>query len=235
MALNMNNAAPAAKQRQLITAGQNMARIVQVIDMGLQKQPDWQGQPKAPAYMMHVTFEFPNERLDIQGESKPMWKSRDIKLSNHEMSLCYKWYKKLDPTNKFGGDWSKLINLECAVLIVHEDGKGKNTGKTFDKIADVVPLMAGVSVPPLENDPQLFDLTSPDLEIFDKQPEWLQKKIKDNLEYENSKLFKLLNKEPVPYTARAEGDAPTEQDSDDPRPDVPEPAIAEDVDGDEPW
>jgi hypothetical protein len=235
MSLNMNNASPVAKQRQLITAGQHMARIVQVIDMGLQKQPDWQGQAKPPAYMMHITFEFPNERIDIQGESKPMWKSRDLKLSNHEMSICYKWYKKLDPNNEFKGDWSKLINKECAILVIHEEGKGKNAGKTYDKIADVMPLMAGMTVPPLENDPHLFELTSPNLEVFEAQPDWLQNKIKENLEYENSKLYRLLNQEPIQYTARADGDAPIDQDADDPRPDTPTPAVEEDVDGDEPW
>lgn len=228
MSLNMNKTAPSAKQRKLLTDGQHMARIVEVIDLGLQKQMPWKGEEKPPAYMMYITFEFPNERIDVQGESKPMWKSKDLKLSSHEMSICFKWYNKLDPKNEFGGDWSKLIGKECAVLIIHEEGKGKNTGKTFDKIADVMPLMAGMTVPELENDPKLFDLGSPNLDVFNSLPSWLQDKVKGNLEYENSKLYRLLNQEPVPYTARAEGDAPQEQDADDPRPDVEE-------DDGEPW
>lgn len=235
MPLNMNNTKPAAKQRQLITDGQHMARIVEVIDLGLQKQRPYQGQEKPPAYEIYVTFEFPNERIDIQGESKPMWKSNTIKLSSHEMSTCYKWYKKLDPQNKYNGDWSKLVDKECAVLIVHEAGKGKNVGKTFDKIADVMPLMAGMSVPPLENDPKLFDLGSPNLEVFDSMPSWLQDKIKGNLEYENSKLYRLLNQEPIQYTARTEGDAPLDQDADDPRPDVVTADVEDDTDDGEPW
>ena len=164
-----------------------------------------------------------------------MWKSAELKLSSHEKSTCYKWYKKLDPKNQFNGDWGQLIGKECAVLVIHQEGKGKNTGRTFDKIADVMPVMTGITVPPLENDTSVFDLMSPNLEVFNSFPDWLQTKIKDNLEYENSKLFRLLNQEPVQYTARTEGDAPADQDADDPRPDVPETEEATSGDDGEPW
>lgn len=237
MSLNMNSVKAPSKQRQLITAGQHMARIVQVIDFGLQKQLPYQGQEKGPAYKMLITFEFPNERIDINGESRPMWESYEMKLSSHEKSTCYKWYQQLDPSNEHRGDWSKLIGKECAVLIIHDTRtKGKHAGKTFAKIAGVMPLMAGTNVPPLENDTTLFTLDSPDLEVFNAMPEWMLNRIKENLEFDNSKLCRKLEGAPTQYTARAEGDAPLDQDADEVA--VETPAVVQedfDVDGGDPW
>lgn len=233
MPLNMNDIPkkPSA-QRALLTAGSNMARLVQVIDLGLQERMPFKGQDKPPAYELYLTFEFPDERIEVDGESRPMWKSKRIVQSTFDKSNCVKWYNVLDPTNKHRGNWGKLLGQECAVLIVHEEGKGKNAGRTFDKIADIMPLMKGVQVPPLENDPVSFDTLSPNMEVFEAMPDFLQNIIKGNLEFDGSKLQRLLEGSPTPYTARAPGDAPEDQDSDDPRPDVPD---AGDEDGDEPW
>lgn len=234
MPLNMNQASskPSA-QRQLIPAGQHMARIVQVIDLGLQNQRPYQGQEKPPKYEMYITFEFPDERIEVNGESRPMWKSRTIGLSSDDRSVCYKWYKQLDPAGKHKGDWSKLIDTPCAALIVHDAGKGQNEGKTFDKVAEVMPLMKGMSVPPLENDPVVFDLTSPNVDVFNEFPDWLKNKIKENLEFDGSKLQNLLEGNPIKWTARAEGDAPSDIDSTDVSAGD---TLAGDVDGeDDPW
>lgn len=242
MPLNMNQIPQSgSKQREPIPAGTQMARLVQVIDLGLQSQRPYQGQEKRPAYEVRLTFEFPNARVEVDGESRPMWKSKVIKMSSHEKSTCRQWYEKLDPTGKYRGDWSQLLEAPIFALIVHEMGKGENAGKMFDKIADIQPPMQGIDVPPLENPATLFNLDSPDMEVFEEFPEWLKDKIKENLEFDNSKLHRMLNGEPIQYTARAEGDIAPEVDSYDTTPE-PMPDVAADVaaavdalDGDEPW
>lgn len=233
MPLNMNKTPSSNdKQRALIPKGQHMARIVQIIDLGLQPQRPYKGQEKAPAYELYITFEFPNQRIEIDGESRPMWKSRRIKVSTNEKSTCYKWYFSLDPENMYGGDWSKLIEKECAVLIAHDQGQGKNEGRVFDRIADIVPVMEGVSVPPLENDSVLFDLMSPVMEVFENMPDWLQNLIKENLEFDGSKLQTKLEGNPTKWTARAPGDAPEDVDGDE----VPDPVtVATPESEDDPW
>lgn len=235
MPLNMNSVSAPSKPRPVMTAGQHMARIVQVIDFGLQNQRPYKGEEKGPAYKMMLMFEFPNERIDINGESRPMWESYEMKLSSHEKSTCYKWYQQLDPSNEFRGDWSKLIGKECAVLIVHNTPtSGKHAGKTFAKVAGIMPLMAGMTVPPLENDTVVFTLDSPDIEVFRTFPDWMQEKIKNNLEFDNSKLHRLLEGSPVQYTARAEGDAPLDQDADQVAPESAVTASAPETE-DDPW
>ena len=105
MPMNMNQlkSSKSSATREPIEAGMHPVRIVQIVDSGLQKQRAWQGEEKSPAYELYVTFEFPTQRIEIDGESRPMWKSKVIKMSSHEKSTCYKWYNKLDPTNKFRG------------------------------------------------------------------------------------------------------------------------------------
>jgi len=231
MPLNMNEIPKAAgTQRALIPVGQNMARFVQVIDLGLQEQRAYLGKEKKPKYEVYVTLEFPDERIELDGVSRPMWKSQRIGMSTDDRSTCYKWYSKLDPEGKFRGDWSQFIDQPCAALITHDKGKGKNEGRVFDNISDVMPLMKGVVVPPLENDPVVFDLGSPDREVFEAFPEWLQNVIKQNLEYDNSKLQRMLEGQDTKFTARTEGDAPPDMDG--------EPAAGADTsidDDDEPW
>jgi len=45
----------------------------------------------------------------------------------------------------------------------------------------------------LKNPSKVFDLDEPDLEIFGSLPNWLQNKIKGNLEYKGSILESALN------------------------------------------
>lgn len=201
-------------ERKLLKAGQLPARIVQIVDLGLQAQNPYQGQEKKPAFELYVTFEFPTQRIEVDGESRPMWKSRRVVMSTHEKSRCKQWYDKLDPENKYAGDWASLLTSPCLVFIAHEKGKGKHEGKVFDKIGDINPLVEGMEVAPLENEPALFDLTSPNMEVWERLPEFLQNIIKENLQYDGSKLQNTLEGNPTKVTARATGDQDWDVDSD---------------------
>lgn len=199
---NMNKVPSAPKkQRALIEDGQQVARIVQVIDLGLQNQRPFQGQEKPPAYELYITLEFPDQRIEIDGESKPMWKSTRFKLSSDDRSTCYKWYTRLDPKNNFKGEWTDLINTPCLAFITHQQGKGKNSDRVFDNISDINGIVKGMTVAPLENDPVVFDLMSPNMEVFESLPDFLQGIIKENLEYDGSKLQRKVEGEPARVTA----------------------------------
>lgn len=214
MPLNINQVQqPQGGSRELLEAGPQMARLVQIIDLGLQKQKPFKGKEKRPAFQVQLTFEFPNDTIEVDGEEKPKWKSRRVNLSTHEKSTCARWMRVLDPKGESKGDLTKLIGTPCLALIVHEAGTGPYEGQTFDKVEDLMPLMKGQEVPELQNDPRVFDLTSPDMDVFNGLPDFLQNIIKENLEYDGSKLQNLVEGNPVKYTARAEGDAPQDQDA----------------------
>jgi hypothetical protein len=59
-------------------------------------------------------------------------------------------------------------------------------------------------VPPLVNPPKVFDLDEPDMDVFGSIPEWIQKKIKGNLNFQGSVLQRNLGAAPAPAEAPAE-------------------------------
>lgn len=198
MALDFNNTASKGKKDfGVAQEGTQMARLVRIIDTGLQPRPDFNDQPKSPAFMLRLTFELPNDRIEVDGESRPRWIDVEFPLSSHEKSKCFQWYNILDPDNKYNNDWSKLIATPCLIAIKHRN----SNGKTYANIVNIMPTMTGIEVPALENPSFVFDLTSPDIEKFKILPQWLQDKIKGNLEFQNSKLDRLLSDLPVPATA----------------------------------
>ena len=232
---NINNIPKSpAQQRPLIEAGQQLARIVQVIDLGLQTQRPFKGEEKGPAYEVYLTFEFPDQRIEIGGESKPMWKSTRFKLSSDDRSTCFKWYNRLDPKGLQGGEWTKLVDTPCIAFVAHAQGKGKNANRTFDNVTDVMAVMKGLTVAPLENPSVTFDLTKPNEDVFKAFPDWLQNVIKENLEYDGSKLQRMLEGTPTRITAAQEGSS--KDDIDQERSETPEPVVdvaGENTDGDD--
>lgn len=198
MALNSKNI-PAGNRPPVLEPGTYKARIVQVVDLGLQPQPDFQGQPKKPSYVISVTYELVEEFMkDEDGEDiedKPRWISERLNLHNLSQDRAKSTirYKSLDPQNTYEGDWSRLVDMPCYVTLVEWEKQGKKGNN-----------VAGVSSPrekekkswpPLVNSSVVFDLSSPDVSVFNSFPDWMKDIIKTNLEFKGSELERLLGKE----------------------------------------
>lgn len=201
MGINANTSKNAGSSGSIdpIEPGGYPGRLVAVVDIGLRPQ-SYQGEEKEPAYQIVTIYELADEFLkDEDGEDipdKPRWLSETFSLYSlsSDKAKSTKRYNVLDPTGEHGGDWSKLIGAPVMVTVVQAEGKGKNVGKVFSNIGGTAPLRAKelARLPELVNEGLVFDLDSPDLEVFNKLPEWLQKKIKENLEFPGSRLEKLL-------------------------------------------
>lgn len=189
------------KPAEAMEAGNYPCRIVQVIDLGMQPQRAWQGEEKPPAHTLMVTYEFTDEFMkDEDGQElldKPRWLSEEFPLRSLESDLAKstKRMKALDPSFALGGDWAKLVDTPCMVTVTESEGKGKNEGRTFNNIGGVSAMRSrdAERCAPLVNEPKILDLDDPDLTIFKSLPEWLQDKIKSNLEFKGSKLDTLLS------------------------------------------
>ena len=180
------------------------ARVVQIVDLGLQNQRPWQGQEKAPAYEMSITYELLDEfMLDEDGkelEDKPRWLSEIIPVHNlsADKAKSTKRYMALDAGCEYDGDFTKLINTPCMVTIVNNQGKGANTGKVFNNVASIAPMRSkdAAKAAELVNEPKLFVLDEPDLDVYEKLPDFMKEKLTGNLEYEGSALQAALGEEP---------------------------------------
>jgi hypothetical protein len=204
MGLNANklpqNTSSGITKQEAIDAGTYPARVVSVIDLGLQTQRPYQGQDKPPKHEIRMTYELLDEFcLDEDGnecEDKPRWVSEDFPFNSltADLAKSTKRYLALDPKQKFGGDFTLLVDCPCMVTVVNKDGTGKNAGRVFNNIGTVSGMRPkeAAKAEPLVNPTKVFVLDEPDLEVFRSLPEFLQDKIKGNLNYNGSVLQKLI-------------------------------------------
>lgn len=202
------------KDPEPLEVGGYPARVVQVISLGLQEQDPYQGKPKDPKQEVRVVYELSDEFLiDEDGnemEDKPRWQAEEFTMNSldSDMAKSTKRYYAIDPEEEFGGDWTKLLGMPCMVNITQNKGKGKHEGRIFNNIGGVNAIRAkeAKKMPELANEPLFFDVDDPDLEVFLSLPQFVQDKIKGNLEFEGSPLERLLQK----HKGADEGDTPRE-------------------------
>jgi hypothetical protein len=226
----MNGGGKKIAPQEAVDAGTYPNRLVQLIDLGLQPQKAWDGNEKPPKQEVMLTYELLDEFcVDENGEEledKPRWIGETITLNNLDVDLATstKRYKALDPNLEHDGDFTQLMGTPSMVTITATPGKGKNAGRTFNNVANVAPMRAkeAAKAAPLVNDPKVFIVSEPDLDVFRSLPEWIQDKIKSNLEYNGSELQRLLDgkveqkKEPEPQPEPEVNDESEPEVNDDP-------------------
>ena len=199
MALNAKKIqAPTSKarvQQEELPVGNYMCRVAQIVDLGIRPREKWDtvtngyviDNEKAPCQVMMVTYEFTTEFVKdakgVEDQEKPRWLSETLNLFSLDIDLATstKRYKAIDPLISKDGDWTQLVGAPCMVTIVQ-----KKNGKS--KIGSVAPAIKGVPMPELKNEPKVFLMDDPDMEIFGSLPEWLQEKITTALNYQGSEL-----------------------------------------------
>lgn len=206
-------------EQPVLEVGAYPARVVQVLDLGVQNQRPYQGQPKPPKHCISVTYELLDAfMVDENGnelEDKPRWVSEDFPLNSLDSDLAKstKRYMAIDPEIAFGGDFTLLVGQPCMVTTVNRDVGDK----TYTNVAGVNPMRArdAARAPELVNPPKVFVLDNPDMEVFLSLPEFLQERIKSNLNYQGSVLQKMVDgdyvKEKVESVRKEE---PEEQEED---------------------
>jgi hypothetical protein len=211
-----------------VEPGAYPARVALILNIGLQKQNPFKGKDKAPKHEFHVTYEMLDEFMkDEDGnddETKPRWLSENFTINplSSENAKSTARYLALDPTAKFGGDWSELLGAPCLVNVVQNASK-KDATKIYNNIRSIQAMRArdAASAPDLVNTPQMFDFYEPDVKVFLSLPKFIQDKIKNALDYEGSVLEKMLEDvSDVPQPEKQEKpkkakEAPKEEPKDD--------------------
>lgn len=204
-------------------AGTYPARLVQIMVLGTQTQRPYKGDPKPPAREIALTYEFLDEFMpDDEGEddpTRPRWLTETIPFHNLEADLAKstKRYYAFDPDVEHDGDWSALLEAPCMVTIVVNEGKGKNAGKFYENITGVSAMRKKEAdkAPALVNPTKLFDFYSPDKEVFDGLPKWLQEKLQEAVDFDGSALQELLEGGEAPVKKAAAKEERPKDDVDD--------------------
>mgnify|MGYP003640649955 CR=1 FL=1 len=183
-----------------LESGSYPARVLNVIDCGLQPQRPYQGQPKNPAHEVLITYELSDEFvLDEDGapqEDKPRQVSESFPFYSlaSERAKSTIRYNVLDPTGAVDGDWVKLVGTPIMLTIVQSPDK-KNPTRIYENVGGLSPMRKKdvSSLPTMVGESKVFDLDEPDMDIFNSLFPWMQKKVVSNLEFECSKLQSLLS------------------------------------------
>lgn len=201
------------------------ARVVQIIDFGLQPQKPYQGQEKKPVNEIGLTYELVTEFMkDEEGndiEDKPRWISETLPFYGlfADKAKSTKRYNVLDPDGVHDGDFAKLIDIPCNVTVVNN----KSGDKVYDNVGNVATMSPkkAMQCPELKNKPKVFDLDAPDMEVFNAFPKWIQDKLKSNLNYQGSPLQKALEgkvQQPKADAPKFDKNPPKQQEEDDNNP-----------------
>lgn len=183
-------------------AGTYPGRVVQVLDLGVQEQRPFKGEPKPPVQELMVTYEFADEFIkDEDGndvEDKPRWLSETFPLHPlaSDLAKSTKRYYAIDPEVEEDGDWTALVTRPVMITVVNNPGNGKNAGKVFNNIASVSAMRKKEAdkLPELKNPAKVLDLDNADTaDILLTLPQWIQDKIKGGLEWEGCAVQKALD------------------------------------------
>lgn len=199
------------------------ARVVRILDFGLQPQDPWKGQEKPPANMMQVTYEIIGEfMIDEDGnevEDKPRWVSEDFALYPLEVDRAKSTirYNAIDPTNLHKGDWAKLLGMPVTVNIIHN--VSKTNKQTYDNVGSLSSIRAKVAetLGDLVNQPFVVSMEDVNTERFEALHSFFQDKMTSSLDWETTPLYKALNgdKPKEPADEKAGDDAEPSADEED--------------------
>lgn len=156
-----------------IEDGSYPARLVQIIDIGEQERIDFDTGKPTGQYQrrLFLTFEFPTETIEMNGEEWPRWQSMEVTLSFHKRAKLPQIVSALDPKYQVT-DLSELVGRPALVTI----GSTKN-GRP--KITNIVQLPKGMQVEDLKSPPVVFDMDDFDVEVFNTLPNFIQNRIKE--------------------------------------------------------
>lgn len=206
MGLNANKVGGGNKEQKqfgkqpTLEAGVYPGRLVQIIDLGLQPQRAFKQEPKAPAQEVMFTYELSDAfMLDEEGkelEDKPRWISETLPFYGlyADRAKSTQRIKAMDPNDDYKGDVSRCIATPLNITITISPN-AKNPDKPYENVANVAGMRPrdAAKLPELKNPPKVFDLDNPDMEVFNKLPEWIREKIKGNLNFKGSKLEGMLD------------------------------------------
>lgn len=214
-------------QQPEMEAGTYPARLVQILDLGLQPARKFVGKPEGkPTNRIMLTYEFVDSfMVDEEGnelEDKPRWFSEEVNwygIWEGARGTGAERYAAFDPDGAYEGDLASCIEAPVMVTITI-NRKGEKVYVNIDNVAAMRKRDAE-KCPELKNPPKIFDTEEPNMEIFNKLPEWLREKIKGNLNYAGSALEKAIAQggsdekaKPVEEDKKATPKRPKQEDPD---------------------
>lgn len=169
-------------------AGTYPAVCVGIVDLGEQYSETF----KKYSDKLLVIWEIPSQTIQIDGEDKPRWLSKDFTASLHEKSGLYQtlvsWRGKAFTEKELTVDENgfmqfsvlDMLGTGCFLQVIVED---KDSG-SYNRITSVIALPAGMETPATNTSLIAFDMDAWDDGVFSALPGWIQDRIKKSTQYQ---------------------------------------------------
>lgn len=159
---------------ELAPEGTHIATCYTIVDLGYQKTT-YNGQEKVKPQVL-IGWELTDEKMQ---DGRPFVASKVYNAffsskANLRKDLESWRGKKFTEEELEGFDISKLCGVPCQITITHSDGE-----RTYANVSAVTGLPKSVKAPDLENEKVVY--SDNDDIAFQKLPEWIQKKIKNQV------------------------------------------------------
>lgn len=175
-------------QRELIPAGNYIARCYQMIELGIVPE-NYMGETKM-LRKVRIGWELPLETRVFKEENgeQPLVISKEYTLSMNEKSNLRKdlksWRgKDFTEEEARSFDITKLLGAACMLNIIHNPSK-TDPSKVYEQISGITSIPKGFKVPPQVNRTLLLSYDSFDHTEFEKLPDFIKTKMKSSQEYQ---------------------------------------------------
>lgn len=178
-------------QRELIPAGNYIARCYQMIEIGSIEEVI-QGQTKT-LKKVRIGWELPMEKRVFKEENgeQPLVISKEYTLSMNEKSNLRKdlksWRgKDFTEEEARSFDITKLLGVPCMLNIIHKPLKTDPT-RIYEEISGITSLPKGMTAPEQITPRLELSYDSWNQELFDSLPDFIKQKITASAEYKAMK------------------------------------------------
>lgn len=162
---------------ELPPAGTHVARCYRLIDLGTQFNERW----NSKQHKVSIGWELPMETMS---DGRPFSVHAQYTVSLSEKAYLRKhlesWRGRAFTEEELAGfDLNNIIGKPCLVSVVHN----QSNGSTFANVSSIAPLMKGQECPEPVNPVQVFDVDSPDMDVFNALSERMQQVIEQSDEW----------------------------------------------------
>lgn len=173
-------------QRELIPAGNYIARCYQLIEIGTVTD-NVMGRTTT-SKKVRIGWELPEELKVFDGVERPLAIAVEYTLSTGKKAtlraILASWRgKDFTEDEAKGFDITKLIGATCMLNIIHKAGVA-DPSKMYEKIAGITPLPKGMKAAKAFNKPFILSYDAWDKELFMLLPEFIQNRMKDSAEFQ---------------------------------------------------
>ena len=185
MAINATNT---QAHRELIPAGNYIARCYQMIEIGTVKETILGKEKILPK--VRIGWELPTELKVFKEENgeQPLVISKEFTLSMAEkanLRIALKSWRGKDFTDEEAKsfDITKLIGVPCMLNVIHKPSKDGT--RQYEEISGITPMPKGVNCPEQINNTFILSYDDFDINKFNTLPDFIRNKMQTSMEFTN--------------------------------------------------